>query len=581
VAEPLVVAEAFGYRYPESARPSLREISLRIEPGTFTVLAGVSGSGKSTLLRALSGLVPHFHGGEARGELRVGGLDVREHGPGELAAVCGTVFQEPETQVVMGGVRAELELPLEHRGQPAGAVARAVEETALGLGVAHLLDRRTDTLSGGELQRVAIAAAMVHDPSLLVLDEPTSQLDPVAGDELVWQLRRLNEDWGTAVVVAEHRLERCLPAADRVIAMVDGAVACDAAPGEFLEWAVAQHPALATPAARLFSLAGLRPLPASVKEAHAILRAVGAAPAGDDVRTGREIRGQRGHGPGEARPRLRSWVRRNGPVTQPALELKDVWHEVEDGPTILRGISMRLEPGERVALMGRNGAGKSTLLRLAKGLAEPTRGRIERAGEIALLLQNPGDYLVHGHAVEDAGVMGVAAAGLAGREQANPRDLSGGERQRLALEVVLAGDAINAVVLLDEPTRGMDRLHKDALASRIKELAGAGSAVMVATHDTEFAATLANRIVLLGQGVVIADGPPHEVLGGGRHFSTEVARVTNGAALLPDEAAEILPVALPLDAERDATDRTPRDSADSRAEAAPSSAPSPRAEAAK
>ena len=192
----------------------------------------------------------------------------------------------------MGGVRAELELPLEHLGEPAAAVARAVEETALGLGVAHLLERRTDTLSGGELQRVAIAAAMVHDPPLLVLDEPTSQLDPVAGDELVWQLRRLNEDWGTAVVVAEHRLERCLPAADRVIAMVDGEVACDAPPAEFLAWASESRPALATPAARLFSMAGLRPLPASVKQAHAGLRAAGIAPGAsaaqrDGARAGR------------------------------------------------------------------------------------------------------------------------------------------------------------------------------------------------------------------------------------------------------------------------------------------------------
>ena len=218
--------------------------------------------------------------------------------------------------------------------------------------------------------------------------------------------------------------------------------------------------------------------------------------------------------------------------------LKEVWHEVEDGPTILRGISLRLEPGERVALMGRNGAGKSTMLRIAKGLEEPTRGKVERAGEVALLLQNPGDYLVHGHAVEDAGVAGVAAAGLAGREEANPRDLSGGERQRLALEVVLGGEP--AVVLLDEPTRGMDRIHKDGLAARIRQFAESGAAVMVATHDTEFAASLADRIVLLGQGVVIADGPPREVLGGGRHFSTEVARVTNGAALLPDEGAEIM-----------------------------------------
>jgi energy-coupling factor transport system ATP-binding protein len=533
VAEPLVVARRFGYRYPEGSRASLYDIALTIEPGTFTVLAGVSGSGKSTLLRAFSGLVPHFHGGEATGELRVGGLDVRDHGPGELAAVCGTVFQEPETQVVMGGVRAELELPLEHRGEPAGSVARAVEETALGLGVAHLLDRRTDTLSGGELQRVAIAAAMVHDPPLLVLDEPTSQLDPVAGDELVWQLRRLNEDWGTAVVVAEHRLERCLPAADRVIAMIDGRIACDAAPREFLDWAAAQSPpALATPAARLFSLAGLRPLPASVKDAHAALRA-------NRVCVSPHIHGKRRHDLPERPRKLRSLLRRNGRDTQPALGLKEVWHEVEDGPTILRGISLRLEPGERVALMGRNGAGKSTMLRIAKGLQEPTRGRVERAGDVALLLQNPCDYLVHGHAVEDAGVAGVAAAGLAGREDANPRDLSGGERQRLALEVVL-GAGGPAVVLLDEPTRGMDRIHKDELAARVRQLAEGGAAVMVATHDTEFAASLAHRIVLLGQGVVIADGPPEEVLGGGRHFSTEVARVTNGAALLPEEGAEIL-----------------------------------------
>jgi energy-coupling factor transport system ATP-binding protein len=335
--------------------------------------------------------------------------------------------------------------------------------------------------------------------------------------------------------------------------MVDGAVACDAAPREFLEWASSACPALATPAARLFSLAGLRPLPASVKEAHAGLRSSelrGEGEAGPDgVRVLHDMDVQRGHDPG-VRPRtLRSLLRRNGRGAQPALRVKELWHEVEDGPTILRGISLELHPGERVALMGRNGAGKSTLLRLAKGLDEPTRGRVERAGEVALLLQNPGDYLVHGRAVEDAGVAGVAAAGLAGREDANPRDLSGGERQRLALEVVLAGDSLNAVVLLDEPTRGMDRLHKQALAERVGQLADQGAAVMVATHDTEFAATLANRIVLLGQGVVIADGDPEEVLGGGRHFSTEVARITNGKALLPEQGAQLLNAVVPAGSE--------------------------------
>ena len=545
MSEPLARAEGFSYAYPEGGRPSLRDISFELEPGTFTVLAGVSGSGKSTLLRALCGLVPHFHGGEASGELVVAGMDVRDHGPGELAAACGTVLQDPETQVVMNGVRAELELPLEHRGEPAGAVARAVEETALSLGVAHLLERRTATLSGGELQRVAIAAAMAHGPELLLLDEPTSQLDPVAADELVWLLRRLNEDWGTAVVMAEHRLERCLGAADRVIALVEGRMVCDAPPPDFLAWAADSMPVLCTPAARLFSLAGLPERPATVKEARTALPPLAAAV--EPARHERRPRWARRDGrpptapppdPGNPRSAAPRWLRRDA-RSKSALALRQVWFELEDGPAVLRGLELELRPCERVALMGRNGAGKSTLLRLAKGLAAPTRGRVERAGEVALLLQCPGDYLIHDHAVDDAGEAGVARARLAGRELANPRDLSGGERQRLALEVVLAAGPC-AAVLLDEPTRGMDRAHKDGLAARVGELAGAGAAVVVATHDTEFVTSFAERVVLLGQGVVIADGSPAEVLAGGRHFSTEVARVTGGAALTVEEGARLV-----------------------------------------
>jgi energy-coupling factor transport system ATP-binding protein len=524
----------------------LRDVTLDIEPGTFTVVAGESGGGKSTLLRAACGLVPHFHGGDVSGELHVGGLSVRSHGPGELAAICGTVFQDPETQVVMSGVRAELSLPLDHRGVAPGAVARAVEEVALVLGIAGLLDRQVETLSGGELQRVALAAALVHRPRLLVLDEPTSQLDPVAGDELVWLLRRLNEEWGTAVLMAEHRLERCLPAADRVIAIDGGRVVHDSAPLEFLEWAARERPALATPGARLFSLAGLAPLPASVKEARAQLRAAGLMPQADTE-------------PAPDRERRRRPFARRPAA---AVEMRGVWHEIRDGPAVLAGVDLRVEPGERVALMGRNGAGKSTLLRHLKGLAEPTRGRVERAGVVALLLQNPGDYLVHEHVRDEASEAAVAAAGLADRSAANPRDLSGGERQRLALEIVLdhppetnartslvaGGDqgvsrrGALAVVCLDEPTRGMDRARKLALARRLEGLAADGTAVLVATHDTEFAAEFAERVVLMGQGVTIADGPAAEVLAGGWHFATDTARVLGGAggALTPEQGARLL-----------------------------------------
>src|SRR5205814_74455 len=198
--------------YAVAGRPPRRRTaaSLDVAPGEFVVLAGLSASGKSTVLRAASGLVPHFHGGTFAGRTIVGGMDTRDHGPGAIAAVAGTLFQDPETQSVMTTVRAELAFPLENRGWPAGAVARGVEEAALALGIEALLDRPTTELSGGELQRVALGAALAGRPRIVLLDEPTSQLDPVAGDELVWLLRRLNEEWGTAVVLAEHRLERCL-----------------------------------------------------------------------------------------------------------------------------------------------------------------------------------------------------------------------------------------------------------------------------------------------------------------------------------------------------------------------------------
>ena len=412
--EPILRAQRFTYAYPDAASPALADVSLELEPGELCLVCGESGSGKSTLVRAACGLVPHFHGGEAAGDLSVGGLSVRDNGPSELAAVCGTLLQDPEAQVVMSGVRAEIALPLEHRGEPPAAVARAVEEVALALGIGALLDRRTETLSGGELQRVALAAALVTRPRMLLLDEPTSQLDPVAGDDLMSLLRRLNDDWGTTVVLAEHRIDRCLPAADRVVALAGGRVACDAAPREFLRWAADRVPALLPPAARLFSLAGLSPPPASVKEARTALARASlvppVAPATDETGAApARVDGARSAGP---LARLRAG--RRDPPPPPALAFHGVWHELDEGPAILREVDLEIRPGERVALMGRNGAGKSTLLRHARGLADPTRGRVERAGRVALLLQSPGDYLIHDRCADEVGPPG-AGCGRPGR----------------------------------------------------------------------------------------------------------------------------------------------------------------------
>ncbi len=539
--------ERVTYRYPGAVAPALREIDLEVAPGEFVVLAGGTGSGKSTLLRAAAGLVPHFHGGEFAGRLESGGLDTREHEPAAIAAVAGTLFQDPETQVVMGTVRAELAFPLENRGLGPAAVARGVEEAALALGIAPLLDRSTHELSGGELQRVALGAALVGRPRVALLDEPTSQLDPVAGDELLGVLRRLNEEWGTAVILAEHRLERCLSAADRVVAMRDGAVACDADPRGFLAWAGAHAPELQTPGARLFALAGLTPPPVSVKEARRTLGAaseprmvMGAgedavtAGATDEVAAG--IEGAVSAGAGAARRGLRR--RRRGGRAEPALAFAGVWFEHKGGAAVLRGVDLEIAAGERIALMGRNGAGKSTLLRVAAGLLAPTRGRM-RGGRVALLLQNPGDYALRERVGDELPADALAAAGLDGLADRHPRDLSGGERQRLALAIVLHGER-PAVVCLDEPTRGMDRAHKDALAQLLIRLATDGSAVVVATHDAEFAAAFAGRTVLIGDGRAIADAPTAEVLAGGWYFATQTARILGGAALLPEEGAALL-----------------------------------------
>jgi energy-coupling factor transport system ATP-binding protein len=541
-----------SYHYPRAEQPALDDVSFDIEPGELCLLAGLSGHGKSTLLRAACGLVPHFHGGRFAGTVTLAGMDTREHAPARLGTVAGALFQDPETQLVTSSVRSELALSLESRGHGAGAVARGVEEVALALGIDALLDRSVHELSGGEQQRVALGAALAGRPPVVLLDEPTSQLDPVAGDELIGLLRRLNQEWETTVLLAEHRLERCLSAADRVIAVRSGRIAHDGDPASFQAWAARESPALRTPGAKLFALAGLRPLPVGVRQARASLREHGllgevdhASPVITSAPEPTPVpAGDRGSKIG------RRYGRRNERhAVASALRMRGVWHELRDGPAILRGVELTLRPGETVALMGRNGAGKSTLLRHAAGLLAPTRGRIERAGRVALLLQNPGDYFVHEHVCEEASPAALRSVGLAHMAQRNPRDLSGGERQRLALAIV-AGDGEQApqddgppaVLALDEPTRGMDREAKALLALELHRRAEQGQAVIVATHDPEFAASCARRAVLLADGRVIADGPAPELLAGGWYFATETARILGGAdgALLPEQGAELL-----------------------------------------
>ncbi|HET8652826.1 MAG TPA: ATP-binding cassette domain-containing protein [Gaiellaceae bacterium] len=434
----LARADSLTYRYPGAARPALAGVSLELHPGELVCLLGPSGSGKSTLLRALAGLVPHFHGGAFAGRVEVAGRDTRRARPSDLVGAVASVFQDPEDQVVFAGVRNEVEFGLENVGvAPAEIGPRALQ--ALGvMGAGHLAGRRTHELSAGELQRVCVAAALALRPRLLLLDEPTSQLDPEAAETLLERATRL----GSAVVISEQRpalpLERC----DRVVFMDGGRIELDAPRDAALAWLAAEHPTFL---------------------------------AHEPAHVGRNLEGD-------------TLVR----VGSAAYAYGDRVVPVPD---------VELVRGEVIALTGPNGVGKTTLAKLAAGLLEPASGRVERNGRAAYLSQDPGRYVVEDRVLDEValGVGGdrdrarcaLARVGLAGFDDRHPRDLSSGERERLALASVLVTEP--DVLVLDEPTRGMDPERKLELAALLAREAPR-RATLVVTHDLTFAADVADRI---------------------------------------------------------------------------------------
>lgn len=448
--------DGFGFAYPDRPR-SLCGIDLSVESGEFVLVAGRSGSGKSTLLRAACGLVPHHFGGTAEGFAEISGLDLRDHRAAELAEHCGCVLQDPESQIVMGSVRHEIAFPLENLGRSQAAIDAAVDEVSRSLGIAHLLDRRTAELSGGELQRVALAAALAPRPPLLVLDEPTAQLDPIAAEEFHDAVERVRLEHGTAVLIAEHRLDRVLDRAGRVLALDRGEIVFDGNAEHFLEWAVRDP-------------RGAPLLPPSVSPYPRPARSGGGRAA-------------------------------VAPVA-PALAVDGVefTHRGASHPA-LRAVDLSLAPGERVALMGSNGSGKSTLLRVARGLIEPSAGRVVASGEVGLLLQNPNDYLIHDRVADEAPEPALRRFELDGFGDRDPRDLSGGERQRLALAIVT--QTRPAALLLDEPTRGMDRERRLDLLDQLNAIADAGTAVLLATHDRALAEAFADRVLRIEDGALL------------------------------------------------------------------------------
>jgi len=512
------------YAYPGTSQPALDGVTLDVEPGELVLIVGESGCGKSTLLRAALGLVPHFHGGELAGRVTVDGLDTRDHRPGELARHAGLVFQDPEAQLVAQRVRHEVAFGLESIAHPPATIAARAQEALMAAGASHLTERDTGTLSGGEGQRIAIASVLAMGQPLLLLDEPTSQLDPVAAEELLALVTRINRDRGVTVVLAEHRTGRLFAEADRVVVMDAGRIAFDGTPP-----AAGRHLAgggrwMLPPVAQAFAAAGREELPLTVRDARRELGDVRSSPPPLAV----------AHG------------------AAPVVSVEKA-HLRRGDAEALRGASAGFDAGTVTAVLGENGAGKSSLALVAARLLELDRGRVWGSTRAGYVSQNPAHHLLR-ETVEDEVAYGLVRSGVPAPERAvrtaaelerfglaafadrHPRDLSSGERQRLAVAsvTVMRPD----LLLLDEPTRGMDGLRKLALGELAMALASEGTAVALITHDIDFAAEAAQAVTTMAHGRVLADRAPRSELAGGLFFSGQVALATGHVSVA--EAADAL-----------------------------------------
>jgi energy-coupling factor transport system ATP-binding protein len=520
---PLITLDAVSYRYPEADKPALSDVTTTVEPGEVILLRGASGSGKSTLLRCLNGLVPHSTGGQFRGRVVVCGLDTRAHPPRQLGIHIGFVFQHPEAQFVLEDVEAELAFGLENLGLSRPLMRKRVEEVIDQVGINPLRRRRIDTLSGGERQRVAIAAALAMHPDALVLDEPTSQLDPQAAEDVLQVVLRLVAELGMTTVIAEHRVERIAPYVDRIWTL-DGGVLRDQAPRVALAEGGARPPVV-----DLALRAGWTPIPLGLRDAriHAQrLPAAGSRPHTGPYPSGA---GPSAHASGALVPSER--LRRSG--WGPIICRVDRLDYRYDTVPAVQGVSLILCRGQVVALMGRNGSGKTTLLRLIAGLIRPQRGTVTHEG-IAAYVPQDADSLLFAPTVDEElrGQSAEVVAPFAAWLHRYPRDLSSGERQQLA--IALMGTRAD-LLLLDEPTRGLDPQVKRALSAYLRTRAEAGAGILVATHDVEWAARTADRVLLMADGEVYADGPPGSVLSDSLVFATQISKLVGGGWLLPEE----------------------------------------------
>ncbi|BDR63637.1 ABC transporter ATP-binding protein [Clostridium tetani] len=508
------------FNYPDSKQSAIKNINLTVNEGEFILIVGPSGCGKSTLIRLLNRVVPDYYGGTIEGEVSISGRNIEFLDKKQVIENVGMVYQHPEKQIVLQDVEREIAFGLENFNTDINTMKRNVSEVISLLGLNKIRDKQTTEISGGEKQRVAIASVVSMDPQIIAFDEPISQLDPISAEEVLNSIKRLNRDLGKTIILVEQRLDKCFHMADRIIFMENGEIIGQGTPKNIPENIVNKYhlPTITY----IFKEAGLQTLPITVKEGRDIIRNNKFQDLKEDDLKFKEV----------------------------VMEIEKLNFEYERGYKILKDLSFKLHRGEIMTVMGENGAGKSTLFKIIAGMIDKYKGKVlidnknikslklkERIKKIGYLSQNPNDYFGRKTVFEEVGYtlknigeykeekveQVMKLLNISYLEDKNPRDLSGGEKQRVAIACTIITDP--EILILDEPTRGMDAEAKENLGEIIKILAEVGKSIVVITHDSDFAGDYSHSVMLMFNGEIVAKGCARDILYNSMYYSPQISKI--------------------------------------------------------
>jgi len=520
----------FSFYYPNCEIPSLDKINVMIDEGEFLVITGPSGGGKSTFLRSINGLIPNFYGGKISGEVLVKGKNVSKTPTNQMSESVGMVFQDPENQLVSNQVEREIAFGMENLCFPKEIMKKRIEESLDAVNISRLRDKTIHELSGGQKQKVAIASALATHPEVLLLDEPTSELDPGSAESVLNVIEKINDELGLTIILVEHRLERVIHHVDRMLMIDSGKILYDGSPRKLKsnnvkDWKVGMPPV--TRLALNFEKEMINNgMPLTVKEARLSLKEVLTNPKNKVT-----------------------WEKKES-SKKVTLSMDKVFFSYDGEKDVLKDISFNVFEGDMITLMGKNASGKTTLVKLMNGLIKPRKGKIllfgkkisdypleELIQKVGIVFQDPNLHLFNDTVQKevefvlrnlkvDENLIKKKTEGILKYfkiyqyKNSYPHDLSGGERQRVALASVLVSDP--EILILDEPTRGMDYYLKRELISYLREKA---KTVIMITHDIETAAEFSNRVILLSEGKIISDGNKRDVLSKALLFSPQINRL--------------------------------------------------------